>query len=135
MLSLVRTFVLLSSILIIGCAIGPSEISFDSAMGEWSWTNDGPEATRAVGTMTIIDETKATYSYRNGRILFYAIDNQGKWEGYWVELSGGYRCSDKKDGSNSWGVAIFQFNDAYNRFSGKYNFCGDSQDFDWDGVR
>ena len=36
MLNLVKTFVLLSTILIIDCASGASGKSFDSAMGEWS---------------------------------------------------------------------------------------------------
>ncbi len=33
MLNLVKTFVLLSTLLIVGCASGPSGKSFDSAMG------------------------------------------------------------------------------------------------------
>ncbi len=134
MQNLTRTFVLLSTSLIIGCA-GPSGKSFDSAMGEWSWQFEYPSGGFSSGKMTIIDETKATYTDRNGRILFHTIDDQGKWEGYWVESSGSHSCSDKKDGSTDWGAVTFQFNDAYNRFSGKYNFCGDSQDFDWDGAR
>ena len=85
--------------------------------------------------MTIIDETKATYTWSNGRIFFYSTDDQGKWEGYWVENAGQHDCSDKKDGSTDWGVAIFQFNDAYNSFSGKWNFCGSGEEFDWDGAR
>jgi len=134
MQNLIKTFVLLSTVLIIGCA-GPSEKSFDSAMGEWSWTYELPSANRAAGTMTIIDETKATYSHANGRILFYAIDDQGKWEGYWVQISAGHVCPNKKDGSTNWGVAIFQFNDAYNKFSGTWDYCGDGELFDWYGSR
>ena len=135
MLNLMRTFLLLSTILIIGCASGPSGKSFDSVMGEWSSQLQQPTGTAVSIKITIIDETKATYTWMNGRIFFYAIDDQGKWEGYWVEDAGQHDCSDKKDGSTDWGTVIFQFNDAYNRFSGKWDFCGDGELFDWDGVR
>ena len=135
MLNLMRTFVLLSTILIIGCAIGPSGKSFDSAMGEWSWQYDLPTGDFKTGKMTVIDETKATYTHANGRILFHTIDDQGKWEGYWVEDSGAHDCSDKKDGSTDWGVVTFQFNDAYNSFSGEWDFCGLSLKYDWSGFR
>jgi hypothetical protein len=135
MLNLVKTFVLLSTILIIGGASGSSGKSFDSAMGEWSWQYEVPSGRFYSGKMTIIDETKATYTFNNGRILFYAVDDQGKWEGYWVEDPGAHGCSDKKDGSYNWGVAIFQFNDAYNKFRGKYDFCGEGSRFSWSAVR
>jgi len=81
-------------------------------MGEWSWQLQRPIGTALSGKMTFIDETKATYTYDSGRIFFYAIDDQGKWEGYWVENSGAHDCADKKDGSTDWGAVIFQFNDA-----------------------
>ncbi len=114
MLNLMRIFVVLSTTPIIGCASGPSEKSFDSAIGEWRWTWE-IHGFRKAGNMTIIDETKATYGYRNGRIIFYAIDDQGKWEGYWVEALGG-RCLEEKYGSKKWGVMSYQFNDAYNKY-------------------
>ena len=134
MQNLTRTFVLLSTILIIGCA-GLSGKSFDSAMGEWSWKLEAPSSREYSGNMTIIDETKATYTYGNGRIFFYAADDKGKWEGHWVENYGPRNCSDKKDGSTYWGVAIFQFNDAYNSFRGKWDECGDGVTYFWDGSR
>ncbi len=135
MLNLVKTFVLLSTILIIDCASGQSGKSFDSAMGEWSWQYELPSGRFYSGKMTIIDETKATYTFNNGRILFYAVDDQGKWEGYWVEDPGAHDCSDKKDGSTDWGVVTFQFNDAYNSFSGEWDFCGLSLKYGWSGFR
>jgi hypothetical protein len=85
--------------------------------------------------MTIVDKRKATYTYDNGRILFYAIINQIYWEGYWVENSGAHDCSEKKDGSTDWGVVKFQFNDAYNSFSGEWDFCGEGPKYSWSGVR
>ena len=104
-------------------------------MGEWSWQLEGPNYQWHSGNMTIIDETKATYTHRQGRVIFYAIDDQGKWEGHWVEDSGPVNCSDKKDGSTHWGVAILQFNDAYNNFRGTWDFCGDGVTYDLDGDR
>ena len=80
--------------------------------------------------MTFIDETMATYAYQDGRIFFYAIDDQGKWEGYWAR-----KCSVKKNGSADWGVVTFQFNDAYNEFTGQWNFCGEGEEWEWNGVR
>ena len=94
-----------------------------------------PNGTTVAANLTIIDETKATYTWMNGRIIFYAIDGQGKWEGYWVENAGQHDCADKKDGSTDWGVGIFQFNDTYNEFTGKWDFCGDGEKFDWRGAR
>ena len=134
MLNLMRTFLLLSTILIIGCA-GTSGKSFDSAMGEWNLRFHPPSGTPVSAKLTIIDETKATYTWMNGRILFYATDGQGKWEGYWVEDAGQHDCSDKKDGSTDWGAGVIRFNDAYNKFTGEWDFCGDGEQFDWDGVR
>jgi hypothetical protein len=135
MLNLIRLLAMLSTLLIVGCASGPSGKSFDSAIGEWSWTFGSPSGRVYSGEMTIIDETKATTTFKNGRIFFYAIDGQGKWEGHWVAETLKKPCSDKKDGSIYWGVAIFQFNDAYNSFKGTYDFCGDGGTFFWDGVR
>jgi len=135
MINLMRTFVLLSTILIIGSASGASGKSFDSAIGEWSWRFEGPNVVET-GQMTIVDETKATYPYRNGRILFYAIDDQRKWEGYWVESwESYYDCADKKDGSGSWGTVIFQFNDTYTKWKGEWDYCGGSYKYTWDGFR
>ena len=135
MLNLVKTFVLLSTSLIIGCATSSSGKSFDSAIGEWKLQIHAPNGTTYAARLTIIDETKAKYTWSNGRIFFYAIDNPVKWEGYWIEDSGQHDCSEEKNGSTDWGVGSFQFNDAYNRFSGKWDFCGDGDEYDWDGAR
>jgi hypothetical protein len=134
MQNLIRTFVLLSQILVIGCA-GPSGKSFDSPVGEWNSQIEPPYGAPKSTKLTIIDETRATYTWRNGRIFFYSTDERGRWEGYWVEDSGQLKCSEKKDGSINWGVSIFQFNEAYNKFTGEWDSCGDGQRFGWDGSR
>ena len=135
MVTLAKSFLLLSTVLVLGCASPQSVKSFDSAIGEWSWQLEARSDQWYGGKMTIIDETKATYTYQDGRIYFYAIDDQGKWEGYWVENSGARKCSDKMHGSNDWGVATFQFSDAYNEFTGKWNFCGEGKELEWNGAR
>lgn len=134
MQNLMSAIVLLSPILVIGCA-GQSGKSFDSPVGDWNLRFHPPYGAPKSTKLTIIDETRASYTWRNGRIFFYSTNEQGKWEGYWVEDSGQNKCSDKKDGSANWGVNILQFNDAYNNFAGKWDFCGDGQRFDLDGAR
>ena len=135
MRKLIRIFVLLSTTLVVGCASDLLGKSFNSATGEWNWEFRTPADYPHSGKMTIIDETKATYTWDSGRILFYATNDQGRWEGYWVEKVTGTPCSVKKDGSNNWGVAIFQFNDAYDKFEGTYDMCGKGQKYPWSGSR
>jgi hypothetical protein len=67
-------------------------------------------------------------------MLFYAIDDQRKWEGYWVD-EGGDACTDKKDGSTNWGALTFRFNDTYTELKGEYDDCGKGRKFPWVGVR
>ena len=135
MTTLIKPFFLFATILILGCASGPPEKSFDSAVGEWSWQLEAYKGQWYGGKMMIIDEAKATYTYQDGRIFFYAIDNQGRWEGFWVENSGARKCAEKKYGSTDWGVATFQFNEAYSKFAGKWNFCGKGEKLEWNGAR
>jgi hypothetical protein len=101
------------------------------AKGEWRTTWGSSNA-----TLKIIDDTRVDYKYKNGRILFYSIDKQGKWEGYWVEDSGWSGCGNVlKDGSSYWGNVILQFNDNYTRFKGTWDYCGEGRKTRWDGVR
>jgi hypothetical protein len=86
--------------------------------------------------MTIVDEIKATYTIGNGRIFFYAIDDQRKWEGYWVQDGiVGFDCTDKKDGSTYWGAVTFRFNDTYTQWKGEFDFCGEGRKYPWNGFR
>lgn len=134
MQNFIRRFVQFSPILVIGCA-GPSESSFDSPVGDWDMRIHAEFGSPKFAKLTIVDETKATYAWKNGRIFFYSTDAQGGWEGYWVEDSVQNKCSDKKDGSARWGVNIFKFNDAYNSFTGEWDFCGDGQRWELEGDR
>ena len=85
--------------------------------------------------MTIVDETKAIYpSYRNGRIFWYAIDDQRKWEGYWIDEIAG-NCIEKKYGSTYWGVVTFRFNETYTEWKGEFDECGEGRKYPWDGIR
>jgi len=120
--------------LIIRSASDASAKTFDSAMGEWSTRAQEGDCYLTTIQLTIVDETKATYLYANGRIFFYAIDNPHKWEGYWVQ-DGADNCVNKKDGSNHWGAVTFQFNDTYTQWKGEYDQCGEGRKHSWDGVR
>jgi len=104
-------------------------------MGEWSYRAQGSDCDLVKAQMTIVDETKSTCSsYRNGRNLFYAIDDQRKWEGYWVEEING-NCADKKDGSTYWGVVTFRINDTDTEWKGEFDECGEGRKYPWDGFR
>ena len=134
----------LSSFLIIlaaGCASGPSGKTFNSATGQWNMKLQGPNI-NSVGSMTIIDDTKATYSRKNaysrvnGRILFNSSEGERNWAGYWVEEDEGpYECSEARDGSKVWGEVSFQFNEAFNEFKGNSNICGEGINIPWNGSR
>ncbi len=91
--------------------------AFGKAQGRWAskW-----EKTRG-GTQT----ATTTFNYYGNMasipgpaVKFYSADDNGRWEGYWVEESGSQRCDTKEDGSHHWGVVEFQFNEAYNAFEG-----------------
>lgn len=136
MLNALRGFVLLSAVLVLGCAIGPSGKSFDSAIGKWNSTYQKIDSGSYSTPITIIDETKATYPNRHGQISFHAIDDQRKWEGYWLEKWGkNYVCAEARDGNAAWGRVMFQFNDQYNRFTGEWDFCGEGKKYWWNGFR
>lgn len=136
MSKLIKTFLLFSTMLIIGCVSGPADNTFASAQGEWKTQFITIKGSSTSPKMTIIDETRATYAFWQGRIFFYATDNQGKWEGYWVEsYAANISCTEKKDGSYVWGVVVFQFNDSYTSFSGDWDACGIGKKYPWSGNR
>jgi len=121
--------------LIVGSASGASAKTFDSALGEWSSIFQGSDCILNRIQLTIVDETKAIYpSYRNGRIFWYAIDDQRKWEGYWIDEIAG-NCVEKKDGSTYWGVVTFRFNDTYTQWKGDFDICGEGRKYPWNGLR
>ena len=113
---------------------GASGKTFDSAMGEWITIFQGSDCELVTTQMIIVDETKAiTPSYRNGRILFYEIDDQRTWEGHWIdEIDGG--CAEKY-GSTYWGVLTIQFNESYTEWKGNMDECGKGRKYTWDGFR
>lgn len=129
-----RILATLSTLLIVSCASGPSGMGIDSAIGEWQTEFVNLRGIIATPRMTIIDESKAIYEYQEGRILFDAVDDQGKWEGYWVER-GVNTCTESKDGSKFWGMVSFQFNDTYTNFTGYWNLCGKGIKRPWSGNR
>jgi hypothetical protein len=134
MLNSIRVLAILSTLLIIGCASGPSRKTFDSAIGVWNVRYEIPYGSPLSSKLTIIDETGGTYSHL-ARVEFYAIDEQRNWKGYWTLETGFYACLEKKNGSIYWGESMFQFNETYNEYTGTWNFCGEEQKFATKGVR
>ena len=87
------------------------------------------------GKVTIVDETKGSYTNPVGRIEFYAIDDQRIWKGYWIEESGSTACPEEKSGSMFWGEQIYQFNEAYNQYIGTWDSCGEGPKYGSKGFR
>ena len=136
MLHLKIITMLIAAVLIQGCASPHSGKKFDSPDGKWGTGIDSSAGRISLGIMTFSGNEKATYTYRNGRILFDRTDDLGEWKGHWVEKPMSFvTCVDEIDGSITWGVAIFQFNEAYTRFKGTYDKCGDGRTGAWDGRR
>lgn len=119
----------MSGLLILSFASNSLGETFDSPLGEWTtkwqtksggWSKPTP--------LTILDKKKATYSFRNGRILFYATDDPYRWEGNWVQDSSMVaNCETKKDGSIHWGVYSIQFNEDYTKFDATWDSCGEGK--------
>lgn len=137
MLNLLKICALLSITLIFGCATGPSGMTFDSPVGEWSekYERMNDRGTRT-HKFTMIDETKGTYP-SSQKVEFYAIDEQRRWKGYWIMKTGTNTnmCSEEKSGSPYWGVQVYQFNETYNQYTGTWDVCGEGQKYKTRGVR
>ena len=130
-----KALAMLSTVLIISCATGPSGKMFDSAIGEWNDRYTTMSGKTRSSVVTFIDESKATYTNPNGRIEFYSIDDQRTWKGYWIEESGSSSCSEEKSGSKYWGEQIFHFNETYSQYTGTWDMCGKGAKYSFKGVR
>jgi len=136
MFHLTRVLAIIAILIMVGCASSPSGKTFDSAQGEWTFEFKTMTNKSRSTRMKIIDETKANYEFNGGRIFFYAVDDQGKWEGYWVEDEApDISCTEKKDGSNVWGVSTLQFNETYSSFTGEWDVCGKGTKYPQSGFR
>lgn len=137
--------------LLFGCATQtPTSSSgkvFDSPIGEWTELYEqsggheipvgGQGASTGTLKQTIIDETRGISS-NNQRVEFYEIDDQGRWKGYWISdqaLTKYYICDEKKSGSSFWGEITYQFNEAYNQYTGTWDRCGEGKKFWVKGFR
>ena len=121
-------------LLIISINVQASE-NYESPIGEWTvqWERFNGKWRKKI-SMKFIDETKATYSFKEGRILFSSVDEQGRWIGHWVENSM-KSCLEEKDGSKNWGVVIFEFNETFTKFKGTWDLCGEGRKLLYKGVR
>ena len=126
-----------TSLLLQACATSAPITDHQSPDGDWRTkiqTKGGVWLSH--GIMTFSGQEKATYAYHNGRIYFESVNDQGLWKGYWVEDTWGpVQCSEKRDGSKTWGEAIFQFDDTFNSYEGTWDACGDGRKSAWVGKR
>jgi len=134
MFRLTKKMAIIPTFLVVGIGTNFQVKAFDSAVGEWSYKETTMEGHLLRGKMSIIDKTNATYTANNGRIIFVATDDNGRWEGYWIE-DGSDACFAEKDGSKQWGEAIFYFNDDYSQFKGTWDMCGNGKTNSWLGFR
>jgi hypothetical protein len=79
-------------------------------------TPESPESLEGVAASSLAQIRAAPGSGLGPMVTFYSADENGKWEGYWVDHSGPHPCETKEDESYYWGVVEFQFNEAYNEF-------------------
>ena len=134
MFRLTKKMAIISTFWIIGFGANFQVKAYDSAVGEWTYKEETMEGHLMRGKMSFTDQKNAIYTANNGRIIFVATDGNGRWEGYWIE-DGSIECSTEKDGSQLWGVAIFNFNDDYSRFEGTWDMCGSGKGSSWIGFR
>jgi len=134
MFSLTNKTAIISTLLVVGFAANFQVKAFDSPVGEWTYREVTMEGHLMRGKMSFIDKSNATYTANNGRLIFNATDDKGKWEGFWIE-DGINACFVEKDGSYLWGVAIFQFSEDYSQFEGTWDMCGDDKTYSWTGFR
>ena len=133
MLTLSKLIAVIPTVMIVGCASGPSGQSFDSPIGEWNETLVTMSGENMSLKVTIIDKTRGLTS--RGVLEFFSADNDRMWKAYWIDDSGLEPCSEKKNGSPYWGESIYHFNEAYNRYSGTYDVCGEGRKYDFNGYR
>lgn len=108
--------------------------SFEKAEGEWTTIWEKMHG----GTMTSrvkFDASGEMAYLSGGTVQFDSADDNGKWEGYWVESSSPQRCDTKKEGSHYWGKVQFQFGEKYNEFEGFWDNCGEGEKWEWTGER
>lgn len=134
MIKLLKIFTAVSVMLVNGVAMSQSEASFDSPVGEWIGEYESMRGKWKKDTTTIESESLATITNPDGRVYFYSVNEQGRWEGIWVEDSAA-DCMEKKHGSNTWGVSVFQFNDSYTEYEGTWDMCGKGKKYKQKGVR
>ena len=134
MFRLTKKMAIISTFLVVGIGTNLQVKAFDSALGEWTYKETTMEGHLLRGKMSIIDKTNAPYTANNGRIVFVAKDDNGRWEGYWIE-DGSDACFAEKDGSKQWGAVIFHFNDDYSQFEGTWDMCGNGKRNSWLGFR
>ena len=127
----------LSAVIFLAAAAGSpvmAEGAFAKAEGRWlsEWQTSGGRTQTAKSTF---DNSGGMTSVPGPWVTFYAADDSGQWEGFWTSDSSPKPCATEKEGRQHWGVVRFQFNEAYDEFSGSWDFCGEGEQWEWRGRR
>ena len=132
----VRNIGLVSTLLLASCATAPTG-PFDDPLGQWKERYKTIGGSIQSGKVNIIDEASGTYSSAgmSGRYEFFAREEPRTWKAYWLTDKGNYSCAKEKGGSVYWGEQIFQFNEAYNQYTGYWNICGEGTKYTTKGTR
>jgi len=110
--------------------------SFEKAAGEWASVWESESGRTMTSKLKFDGSSEMVYIPDDGSTVnFQSAEDNGKWEGYWIESSGSQRCDTKIEGSHYWGMVLFQFNETYNEFVGTWDNCGEGKKFEWTGER
>ena len=129
----------ISAFILTSCASTPSEQSFDSPIGAWQDQFEMMGGKTFKSETTIIDKSRGTFvvlgNGAQGRYEFYSTDDPLIWKGYWILENDSNPCATEKGGSVYWGEQVFNFNEAYDQYTGSYDHCGEGPKYSTKGVR
>jgi hypothetical protein len=97
-----------------------------------TWHSDFGDVTfpdRSAGNVT------APYDHNNGRIS--GALNGRIYKGTWIQDGSDTPCPTERNGSKFWGDVELRFNAAFDRFNGRWNYCGTTpfEERSWSGYR
>lgn len=102
---------------------------------EWTNPNGSKSSTNLVlSNIPEPDGRVGNYDWSNGRFLGSYSNNGSRFEGNWVQDKSGQRCNDSVNGSFYHGKVWFQMSGS-NTFNGKWGYCSDTPQLDWQGWR
>jgi len=76
---------------------------------------------------------KYYFFFRDGRLIGSLEGNT--LSGLWLQSGALRSCSEAREGTKKWGNFSFQFIDDYTKFIGKWGYCDEEQDSNWNGKK